>query len=85
MNEWEWFLIAGEVLLLGIIGNYAGKLIHGVALQIIKRITKRTTLTLDDYLIQYVEYPLRVSITILTILLISGVIPNLAIVQSPSK
>lgn len=82
MNYLDWALVIGELALIAIVGNLIGKFIHAAAVQIIRRLTKRTTLTLDDYFLQYVENPLRVSIVILTILLMSGLIPNLLIVQS---
>ncbi len=82
MSILEWAIVGSEVLIIGIIANYLGKYIHATIVRLIKFVSKRTTLTLDDYLIQYVENPLRLSIVVLTILLMSGVIPNLQIVQT---
>lgn len=82
MNYVDWLVIIAELALIAIVGSYIGKVVHAVAVQVIRRLAKRTTLTLDDFLLQYVEYPLRLSITILAILIMSGIVPNLTIVQT---
>lgn len=82
MNYLDWLIIIAELIIIGVVGNLIGKILHTGAVHLIRRITKRTTQTLDDLLIQYVENPLRLSIIILTILIMSGIVPNLAIVQT---
>ncbi len=77
----DWLIVLIEVLVIGYIGSQIGKIIHSILVRGMKYLTRRTTLTLDDILLQYVEHPLRMSITVLAILIMSGVVPNLSVVQ----
>jgi small-conductance mechanosensitive channel len=78
----DWIIILVEVLLIGYIGSILGKLIHAFIVRGMKFLSKRTALTLDDILLQYIENPLRLSIVVLVILLMSGIVPNLMVVQT---
>ncbi len=78
----EWALILIEVIVIGYLGSTLGKFIHAGIVKGMKFLSKRTALTLDDILLQYVENPLRLSITVLAILLMSGIVPNLQVVQT---
>lgn len=77
----DWLIVLVEVLVIGYIGSQIGKIIHSILVRGMKYLTRRTTLTLDDIILQYVEHPLRMSITVLAILLMSGIVPNLSVVQ----
>jgi len=81
MELLDWLIVLVEVLVIGYIGSQVGKVIHSILVRGMKYLSRRTTLTLDDILLQYVEHPLRMSITVLAILLMSGIVPNLSVVQ----
>lgn len=81
--EWlDWIIILVEVGVIGYLGSTLGKFIHAGIVKGMRFLSKRTALTLDDILLQYVENPLRLSIVVLSILLMSGIVPNLAVVQT---
>ncbi|QQR93066.1 MAG: mechanosensitive ion channel family protein [Candidatus Iainarchaeum archaeon] len=82
MSPLEWILVLLEVIAIGYLGSILGKIIHAFIVKGMKFLSKRTTVTLDDILLQYIENPLRLSITVLSILLMSGLVPNLLVVQS---
>lgn len=77
----DWLIVGIEVLVIGYIGSQIGKFIHAGIVKGMRFLSKRTALTLDDILLQYIENPLRLSITVLAILLMSGIVPNLSVVQ----
>ncbi len=77
----DWIIIGIEVLIIALIGNGIAKISYGWFLGLIRRVTKRTRFTLDDYLLQYLEHPLRIGMMVLSILIVSGLIPNLSVVQ----
>ncbi len=78
----EWAIIVIEVVVIGYLGSVLGKLIHAVILKGMRFLSKRTALTLDDILLQYIENPLRLSIIVLSVLFMSGIVPNLFVVQA---
>lgn len=76
-------LILMEVAIIVFISNRLGKAIHAGLVYVFRRLTARTKFTtLDDYIIQYVEHPLRAAIIILAVLWMSALIPNLSVVQT---
>ncbi len=81
MEILDWLIVIVEVLLIGYIGSQIGKIIHSVLVRGMKYLTRRTTLTLDGILLQYIEHPLRLSITVLSILLMSDILSNLSVIQ----
>lgn len=76
-------IILVEVAIIVFIANRLGKAIHAGVVYVFRRLTARTKFTtLDDYIIQYVEHPLRAAIIILAVLWMSSLIPNLTVVQT---
>ncbi|MEK6954037.1 MAG: mechanosensitive ion channel family protein [Candidatus Micrarchaeota archaeon] len=71
-----------QVLLVGIAGYFAGKLLFWFVANIARKATAKTKSTLDDLLMDYVQSPLKAVMVILFIYVFSGYLADLNYLQS---
>lgn len=71
-------VIAIEVVLIGVVGFFVGKLVHAVVLNLSKRLTLKTKTHLDDFIVDYLGNPLKLVSIVLAVYAVSHYVENLA-------